>query len=63
MRPPVPITVAAGSGLPGETNVTVGLPISVVDRFGPSTAVGRNSVTVPPTSTESPTLDGRRGCW
>src|SRR5215210_403234 len=55
-RPPLPITVAAGSGLPLERTVVVGPLISVVVRFVLEAAPGRNSTTVPLTRTASPTL-------
>jgi len=46
----------AGSGLPVLTVTMTGLTISVVVRFvRPSLPPGRNSDTVPPTFTESPT--------
>src|SRR5262245_24869038 len=65
IRPPWPITVAGGSALPLESTATVrpGAPTSVVVRLSNAEDVGRqdgeqpgrNSATVPPTSTESPT--------
>ena len=56
MRPPVPITVGAGSGLPVERTVTDGEASSVVVRFPFDTPPGRNSCTRPVTRTASPTL-------
>ena len=56
MRPPVPITVGAGSGLPVESTATVGEASSVVVRFPLETPPGRNSCTRPVTRTESPTV-------
>ena len=52
-RPPVPITVGVGSGLPLETTATTGLVSSVSVRL---VALERNSVTLPTTLTSSPTL-------
>src|SRR5574341_2693520 len=54
-RPPVPTTVAAGSGLPDDSTVTAGPVSSVVVRLVPVAPPGRNSETRPPTTTESPT--------
>src|SRR6476659_456154 len=56
MRPPVPITVGAGSGLPVESTATVGEASSVVVRFPLETPPGRNSCTRPVTRIESPTF-------
>ena len=55
-RPPMPRTVAAGSGLPVERTAIVGPVISVVVRFALDEPPGRNSVTSPDTRTESPTF-------
>src|SRR5918996_3470977 len=54
-RPPSPITVGPGSVLPVETTVTAGEVISVCVRFVLEEPPGRNSVTSPLTSIESPT--------
>jgi hypothetical protein len=54
-RPPGPITVGNGRGLPVEETTTVGAVISVVVRFVLSDPPARNSVTVPSTKTASPT--------
>src|SRR5439155_21799023 len=54
MRPPMPITVAAGSGLACHTTVAVGDVISVVVRFV-AAPPGRDSLTEPFTVTASPT--------
>ncbi len=54
-RPPVPTTVAAGSGLPEDATVTCGLVISVVVRLVLLPPPGRNSDTRPLTATASPT--------
>ena len=54
-RPPVPTTVAAGSGFPVERTVTEGDVISVVVRFAVPEPPGRNSTILPLTSTKSPT--------
>ena len=55
-RPPVPIVVAAGSGLPWLTTTTLGDAISVTVRLALLTPPGRNSCTSPPTVTASPTV-------
>jgi hypothetical protein len=55
-RPPVPTTVAAGSGFPLERTVVVGVLSSVVERFGLDEPPGLNSVTKPFTFTASPTF-------
>src|SRR5690349_18374513 len=52
-RPPVPTRIGVGVGLPDDKTLTVGEPISVLLR---PPAPGRNSLTVPLTSTESPTF-------
>src|SRR5207302_5720845 len=57
IRPPRPITVAAGRRLPCDRTVTVGDTSSVVDKFeSPDAPPGRNSLTVAFTRTASPTL-------
>ncbi|MDQ0931830.1 hypothetical protein QFZ49_001737 [Streptomyces turgidiscabies] len=48
-------TTGAGTALPLETTVTVGLTISVTDWLPPAAPPGTNSETVPVTVTESPT--------
>lgn len=48
-------TAAAGTALPLERTVTVGLVISVTDWLPVETPPGTNSETVPLTVTESPT--------
>src|ERR1700754_1294925 len=53
-RPPVPITVGGGKALPVELTATDGELISVPVRL--VAGLGRNSATVPPTVTLSPTL-------
>src|SRR5919108_910351 len=55
VRPPVPMTVGAGSGLADEITAVVGEVISVVVRFVLDEPPGRNSLTRPLTLTESPT--------
>jgi hypothetical protein len=55
-RPPVPITVAAGSEFPVERTDTDGEDSSVVDRLPVDAPPGRNSDTRALTLTESPTL-------
>src|SRR5690242_18116866 len=54
IRPPAPMTVGAGSGLPVERTETVGLASSVVVRLPFETPPGRNSCTRALTLTESP---------
>ncbi len=53
--PPSPITTGAGSVLPLERTVTVGVESSVVVRLPVEEPPGRNSCTRPLTRTESPT--------
>ena len=56
-RPPVPTTVAGGSGFPEESTVIDGEPeSSVVVRFPVDAPPGRNSWTRPLTLSASPTL-------
>ena len=54
IRPPIPITVAAGSGFPCESTVTFGETSSVVVRLAVVAPPGRNSPTVARTRTASP---------
>src|ERR1700754_2158110 len=54
--PPAPITTGDGRAFPDDTRAMVGEPISVVVRLlVPVAPPGRNSCTVPDTSTASPT--------
>src|SRR5690349_6578658 len=52
VSPPTPMTTGAGRAAPVDTTVTVGLPISVLDRLL-AAPPGRNSLTRPVTSTLS----------
>src|SRR5262245_19121961 len=57
IRPPVPITIGGGNGLPDDTTEKVGDAICVLVRFAAEFVPGgRNSVTLPLTCTSSPTL-------
>jgi hypothetical protein len=50
-----PMTFGAGTALPLETTVNVGLVISVIDWLPEAAPAGTNSETVPDTVTRSPT--------
>ena len=54
VRPPMPITVVAGSGLPVDSTVIVGEPIWVRVRLSLADPPGLNSLTLPLTVTSSP---------
>src|SRR5437867_1559596 len=56
IRPPVPITIGSGKGLPVDCTAMLGDEISVVVRLVEPLPPGLNSTTVPPTATASPTL-------
>ena len=55
-RPPAPIRIGVGSGLPVLCTTIVGPVSSVVVRFAVDAPPGRNSETVPVTVAASPTL-------